>query len=309
MIDVIRDTWRKNGPELVSALTRGLPDFVMSASPEAVGGIPVFSYHDVARGAFESHLRFLRENDYESMTADDFLAALCGDVVSVRRAGAERRVVITFDDGLRSLHDTAFPLLREYDIRVVAFIAPAFHAPYAFECSGAPVALPTCTWQQIETLHASGLVDFQSHTLEHRLVSRWPCGVPLSGTSNQTCDRFRGAHLSLEDDLARSREVIQRRLGKSVRHLAFPQYNGTTDAIRIGRSCGYDAFYWGVRPWKPINRLGDDPSQVVRLSGEFLPRLPGRGRTALRTILRERYRQHGGRWWRRVSEGRPEQSS
>lgn len=296
MLATLRDTWRKNAPEMISAFTHGLPDFVMSASPGRLRGIPVFCYHEIAGAEFESHLQFLKENHYQTLTADEFMTLVRRERgANANSDSGDRRVVITFDDGLLSLYTTVFPLLREYDVRVVAFIAPAFHAmrPTRPTCSG---PLPVCSWQQIERLHASGLVDFQSHTLEHRIVTRWPRGSPLTGMGDDACDQFRGPALALADDFALSREELERHLGKRVRHLAFPQYDGTAEAIRVGRRCGYEAFYWGVKPWKPINKTGDDLSRVVRLSGEFLPRLPGRGRKALRTIVRERYRRHAGRW-------------
>jgi peptidoglycan/xylan/chitin deacetylase (PgdA/CDA1 family) len=292
VLRILRDTWRKNGPELIAAVTGGLPEFVMSGSPSELQGIPVFCYHQVDSTLFESHLRFLRDNGYRALTADEFLSALRPADSSELTSGSNARVVvITFDDGLLNLHETVFPLLREYGTPVVAFIAPAFHATWTSQrASHASDGVPTCSWEQIEAMHASGLVDFQSHTLEHRLVYDWPRGAPLSGMSDSSCDRLRGPALALADDFARARAVLERRLGKRVRHLAFPQYEGTRDAVRIGRACGYDAFYWGVRPWQPINARGDDLSRIVRLSGEFLPRLPGRGRIGLRRILRERYR-------------------
>jgi len=294
----LRDAWRKNVPELVAALTRGLPEFVMSRAPRELEGVPVFCYHAVAAGVFESHLRFLRDNGYQTLTADELLTTLRPAAVDdADRRPIGRRIVVTFDDGLVNLHDTVFPLLQQYSARVVAFIAPAFHASGRSRDGGdASNRLLTCSWEQIEAMHASGLVDFQSHTLEHRLVYDWPRGAPLSGTSSAACERLRGRVLSIEDDLARARELIERRLGKQVRHLAFPQYDGTPDAVRIGRACGYEAFYWGTRPRKALNKRGDELSCIVRLSGEFLPRLPGRGRRPLRTVLQERYLTNARRW-------------
>jgi peptidoglycan/xylan/chitin deacetylase (PgdA/CDA1 family) len=284
----------------MAAVTRGLPEFVMSSAPRELEGIPVFCYHGVSGAVFESHLRFLRDNGYNALTADEFLLALANGSQPASRSTA-RRVVITFDDGLLNLYDTVFPLLREYRTPVVAFLSPAFHAARTCnQASDASDDVSTCSWEEIEVMHGSGLVDFQSHTFEHRLVYDWPRGAPLSGMSDSTCDGLRGPALSIEDDLARARELLEDRLGKNVRHLAFPQYDGTPDAIRIGRACGYEAFYWGTRPWKALNTSGDDLSCIVRLSGEFLPRLPGERRASLRAILRERYVRNAPRWWRDI---------
>src|SRR5687767_14628182 len=127
MFPILRESWRKNGPELVAAVTRGLPEFVVSRAPGELSGIPVFCYHAISGTVFESHLRFLHANGYATLTADEFLCALRHDNERPRTGAKTRSVVISFDDGLVSLHDTIFPLLRRYDARVVAFISPAFH--------------------------------------------------------------------------------------------------------------------------------------------------------------------------------------
>jgi peptidoglycan/xylan/chitin deacetylase (PgdA/CDA1 family) len=298
VLHILRDTWRKNAPEFIAAATGGLPEFVMSGVPRELEGIPVFCYHWVSGTLFESHLRFLNDNGYRALTADEFLSALrLANGSQLTSRFNARQVVITFDDGLLNLHDTVFPLLREYRTHVVAFIAPAFHATRTSQrAADVRAGVRTCSWEQIETMHSSGLVDFQSHTFEHRLVYDWPRGAPLSGISDSACEQLRGPALALKDDLARARELLERHLDKRVRHLAFPLYDGTADAIRIGRACGYEAFYWGTRPWKALNTLRDDLSCIVRLSGEFLPRLPGRGRQPLGAILHQRYAKHAKRW-------------
>src|SRR5262245_59095461 len=114
MFPLLKDSWRKNGPELVAALTRGLPEFVVSPPPGELSGIPVFCYHEISGPVFESHLRFLQANEYATVTADEFLFALRHDAGPPRTRG-KKLIVISFDDGLISLHDTIFPLLRRYD--------------------------------------------------------------------------------------------------------------------------------------------------------------------------------------------------
>jgi len=294
MYSTLRDTWRKNVPELFAACTRGLPSFIFSDSPAPrLGGIPVFCYHDVEPAGFESHLRFLRDNGYVTLSAGELLDYLRG----ARAAGnghRGREIVLTFDDGLSSLFQTAYPLLRRFGQRGVAFIAPAFHD------SPAATRLPVCTWDQLREMNDSGIVDIQAHTFEHRLVRRWPAGSPLTGVSVEQCDQFRGPALSMAADFARAKTDIESRLGKSVRHMAFPQYDGSPEAIAAGRAAGYEAFYWGVRPGIPINGPDAEPDVIVRLSGEFLPRLPGIGRTSLHSILRRRYALHASRWLARL---------
>jgi hypothetical protein len=161
------------------------------------------------------------------------------------------------------------------------------------------------TWQELELAHASGLVSFQSHTLESRFVPTWPTPVPLSGCDPSLEAARRRAPLTFEEDLLASRRTLEQRLpGARVDQLAFPMYLGTQASVESARRLDFTACYWGLIPGRPLNRKGDSPFFVSRLSGEFLRRLPGRGRSSLRDLAGERIRRiRTARAWRRRFAG------
>ncbi|HEY8468170.1 MAG TPA: polysaccharide deacetylase family protein [Longimicrobiales bacterium] len=132
----------------------GYPPYVRSGAIRE-DDLIAFVYHDVQADALEPHLRYLRENGYETIT--------CDEAVERRRArGHDRTVLLTFDDGLASLYEQVYPILRAYRMRAVAYIAPAW--------IGRPGFL---TWEQCREMHRSGLFDFQSHSNAHdRVVTR-----------------------------------------------------------------------------------------------------------------------------------------
>jgi peptidoglycan/xylan/chitin deacetylase (PgdA/CDA1 family) len=289
----ISDFWRKNSPELVAWWNDALPAFVTARHPiEPLGGVPVFCFHLVDHDTFEADLRFLQRNNYRTLSAGEFLRYLDGTM-----AVGPRAVLLTFDDGPRNFYDVAFPLLQKYGAKAVAFIAPGLHADREpTETTERPM-----TWQEVEAIAASGLVDIQSHTYESRYVPRWPMPVPLAGCSAALENSRRREPVSLEQDLRDSRVAILRRLpGRSVEHLAFPMYVGTDEATHVAASLGFKACYWGAVKGRPLNRPGDSPRTVSRLSDEFVRRLPGEGRVGIGYLLRERVRRaRSARAWRR----------
>ena len=271
--------WEKNWPEVHAAVTGGLPEFVFARNPSDIASsIPVFCYHVVDVAGFETDLKFLQRNGYNTVDADALL-----DHMERRSLAPLRSVVITIDDGARNLYDVAFPLLMRYQMKAVAFVAPGLHEENGVR-TGSPLS-----WQQIREMHDSGVIDFQSHTYDHRYVPRWPETLDgLEGSELAQVRELRGPALAMAEDFRLAKEALELRLGKTVRHLAFPQFNGTEEAISIGRETGYEAFWWGVLPHRPDNRPGDPRSHIVRLDGRNLRRLPGDGREPLTRILKAR---------------------
>ena len=113
--------------------------------------IPVFSYHKIEKYEFESQLRYLLDNGYTTLDADEFLSHQLS-----KKPSPERAVVLTFDDGLDDLYTVAYPLLKSFGMKAIAFIIPAW--------IGQPGAI---TWEQANEMHQTGAMDFQSHTMHH----------------------------------------------------------------------------------------------------------------------------------------------
>jgi len=290
----LQNIWRKNAQEVVGLFDGSLPSFVVARRPaEGLAGVPVFCYHLIQAEQFGADLEFLKRNGYATLLPDEFLEYLVSS-----RSTPPRAVMLTFDDGPKNFYDVAFPLLREYSAKAMAFIAPGLHAE-SVESDNTD-ARPM-TWLEIREIHASGLVSFQSHTLASRYVPAWPKSVPLVGCAPAIENRRRQAALPLSQDLGMSRQSIESHLpGASVRHLSFPMYDGTEAGVEAAKAQGFKACYWGYLPGRPLNAAGASPFHVSRVGDEFVRRLPGEGRISVRGMYSERRRRiAAGREWRR----------
>lgn len=291
----IQDLWRKNAPELVGLFNGSLPKFVTASAPKTVGGgVPAFCYHIVNEANFRKDLTFLKENGYRTLSGPEFLAHLEG-----RSPADERSVLLTFDDGARNFYDVAFPLLREFSAKAIHFIAPGLHADQSID---ADLADTPMDWQQLQEIHQSGLVEFQSHTLESRYVPRWPEPAALAGCAPavEEARRLRKA-LDFAEDIDKSRTLLEQQFpGMVANHLSFPMYLGTADAVAIAKTKGFQACYWGYIPNRPLNPAGASALYISRISDEFVRRLPGKKRISFREIFAERLRRaRAGKEWRR----------
>jgi hypothetical protein len=155
---------------------RGVIDLVCGRMPGFVFGgavgscIPVFHFHDERRDNLDPKFRYLRENGYRTLRADELSAVARGQ----RQVGA-REVAICFDDAWSSVWTDAAPLLREYGLSAIVYpipgrVADADGVRPADSRVDQSTAHAFMTWPEIRSLHAEGLIDVQSHTWLHARV-------------------------------------------------------------------------------------------------------------------------------------------
>jgi peptidoglycan/xylan/chitin deacetylase (PgdA/CDA1 family) len=149
----------------------------------------------VTPAAFEAQMSYLARNGYQVVPLARVAAFLEG-----RESLPPKSVVITIDDGYRSMYDIAFPILRRHRFPSTVFLYSDF--------VGAPDAL---TWPQMREMVASGLVEIQPHSKTHaNLTVRLP---------DEPEARYRDrARREVEAPV----EVLRAQLGVSTHAFAFP---------------------------------------------------------------------------------------
>jgi hypothetical protein len=162
---------------------RRYPSFVYGAAMKPNELPPVLCLHSAEPALFESMLSFLSDNKYETLTCDDYYAMSRGE-----RPIPQRSVLLTFDDGHLSVWSIAYPLLKKYGMRAVAFLIPGrmpadcgqtprqtLEDAWAGSCSVAEIesaarGYPLCTWSECRSMNDAGVLDLQSHTHCHTAV-------------------------------------------------------------------------------------------------------------------------------------------
>jgi hypothetical protein len=151
----------KNRNEALGILLRRYPAFVLCKHPQEPVGVPAFVFHDVVAESLEPMLQFLVDNRYVALTADEYLTRRTGD-----SSCRQRKVLLTFDDGHKSLYTVAYPLLNHFGLKAVAYIVPGMTP----EDANAGGAGRLCTWQEIQEMHESDVLDIQSHSMYHHSI-------------------------------------------------------------------------------------------------------------------------------------------
>ncbi len=125
--------------------------------------VPILLYHrfgpvvadgmTVTTSTFESHLQYLKNHGYTVIPLRHLVDNYLGKGSSL----PSRSLVITVDDGHKSVYTEMFPLLRKYHTPVTLFLYPS-------AISNASYAM---TWNQLREMKETDLFDFQSHTFWH----------------------------------------------------------------------------------------------------------------------------------------------
>jgi len=214
------------------------------------GDVVILLYHRVGAGE--------REIDLPLVLFQRHLAYLAGRdrVVSLDEALAEGDgVVLTFDDGYRDFHDHVLPLLVRHQLPAVLYLSTGL-----VDGEGGRGDGEALSWSQLREVVATGLVTVGSHTHTH-------------------ADLSRAGERKAEEEMRRSKELIEDRLGVACRHFAYPGAVGSPAADRAARrlfaSAAWDAWRTNRRGRIEPFRLGRTP--VLHSDGMVFFRAKARG--------------------------------
>ena len=196
-------------------------DVLIPLSSYAPGGlwptgyqtVPVLTYHKLSRNGtpdamtvreadFEAQMRFLRENGYRVIPLDDLF-----EFLRFRRQIPARSVVITFDDGWRSVYDIAWPILKKYGYPATLFV-------YTDLIVG---SRETLSWEQVRELSRNGF-DIECHSKTHRYLGR-----------KERKESFRDYFEAVRKEIVESSKIIRKHTSREVNYLAYPY--GDTNAL------------------------------------------------------------------------------
>jgi peptidoglycan/xylan/chitin deacetylase (PgdA/CDA1 family) len=209
-------------------------------------GLTVLIYHrvgaqtaspvDLPRALFDEQLATLSGNG-RIVALDHAL-----DLLEKPR-GADRPVVLTFDDGTTDWVDEVLPVLVRHRAPATFYVATDFVERGVSFPSGAAIS-----WAGLAELVSSGLATIGSHTHTHALLDRADAATAA-------------------DELVRSIDLIGERLGISCEHFAYPKaLLGSAGAEPEVRRRFRSAAVAGSRPNRygatDVHRLSRTPIQV-----------------------------------------------
>jgi peptidoglycan/xylan/chitin deacetylase (PgdA/CDA1 family) len=217
----------------------------------------------VSPQTFEAHLQHRRHSGYKTVTLDELAAFVAG-------AGQlpDKSVVLSFDDGYLDNYVYAYPLLKQYGLKAVIFLVTGWvDAATAANANTKDITEELkktavshdegkkliaqgqfnrviMNWDMVKEADASGLVDFQSHTVSHK-----NCDLPVT--------------TELMSELKDSKEALEKNLSKPCRYLCWPKGRFSSGAVEAAKNTGYKALF---TTQAGVVKKGDDLLALKRIT-------------------------------------------
>jgi biofilm PGA synthesis lipoprotein PgaB len=172
-----------------------------------------------------AHFQWLREHGFTPVSVEQIVQARAGGP-----ALPANPVLLTFDDGFRSLYTHVLPLLEIFDYPALAAIVTGWIEtdPDVTQAGRKLTRADFLTWDEVRALAASGRIELASHSHDfHRGIP----GNPQGNEQPAAVTRAYASHGYEDDatyrervhaDLAASVRALARETGRSPRAIAWP---------------------------------------------------------------------------------------
>ena len=196
----------------------------------------------------DAQIKYLLDKGYTFVTFNEAV-----DMFKKNGKTPPKTLVLTFDDGYRTLYTAAFPILKKYHVEASAYI---ISQDIGHEGN--------VTWGMLKELSKSGLIEIGDHTVNHKDLKKL----------SEADQRFQ---------IGQNKEDLEKGLGITVNTIVYPygEYNTTTEKIvKDFDFNGGAAVYNGVRAntkdyynWRRVQMenkdVGDELLKTLYIAFEY----------------------------------------
>ncbi len=184
--------------------------------------VPILCYHKfgpnqnsplaIPTAIFDAQMKYLTDNGYRVITPDMLL-----NFLEYKRQIPKKSVLITIDDGYKSVISVAFPILKKYGFTATVFVYTKYVG----------ISKKAMSWDDLRILKANGFT-IGSHTVYHSDLTQKESGE----TTKVFFER-----INMEINL--SKTIIDKKLDQNTIYFAFPYGRYNTELLKKAKSAGY----------------------------------------------------------------------
>lgn len=246
---------------LLLSITKNITNIHAVSSRKNSISVPIVMYHQVKNTElgkdtispyeFESDLKYLSENNFNTITMSDLI-----DYVYNDKSLPVNPIILSFDDGYLTTYKYVFPLLVEYNMKIVLSIVGKSVDDFS-RVDDNNIRYAHITWNQINEMLKTGLVEIQNHSYNmHKIKNgRYGCGQKYN-------EPFVNYEKVLTDDVTTFQSHLETMTGITSTTFTYPygKYNDNTEQIlkelgfKATLSCTYG-----------VNLISKDPNKLYGL--------------------------------------------
>ena len=194
--------------------------------------VPIIMYHHVKNSQpgkdsitlseFENDLKYLENNNYNTITMGDLI-----DYVYNDKDLPENPIILSFDDGLLSTYANVYPLLQKYNMKIVLSILGLSSEKFS-KTVDENIEYSHATWEQLNEMQASGLVEIQNHSYDMHSTTNGRYGIGQK--KNESFDVY---ETYLTEDVTLFNETVKLTLNTIPNTFTYPygKYNDNSEII------------------------------------------------------------------------------
>jgi peptidoglycan/xylan/chitin deacetylase (PgdA/CDA1 family) len=224
------------------------------AVPDDGVRVSVLGYHDfsenlpetamrIRTSKFRKQLETIRQLGITVISLEDFIAWKKGD-----KQIPEKSLLLTFDDGWKSVYTDAFPILREFGYPFTLYL-------YKNYVDGGGKALTTPMIQEMVKAGAT----IGSHSVSH------PYPITVKSFRKKGDDAY-DAHLRKE--MGESKRFLESKFKVKANTYSYPGGYFTAEMLPIGKEFGYTHFFT-VQPGKVKRSTPDETLTRYMILGNY----------------------------------------
>jgi peptidoglycan/xylan/chitin deacetylase (PgdA/CDA1 family) len=184
--------------------------------------VPILCYHKFGSGdtssmnipahIFEQQMKYLKDNGYRVISPRQLV-----DFLEYRRQIPKKSVLITMDDGYKSVYEVAWPILKKYDFTATLFVYTDYVG----------ISKKAISWDELRILKANGFT-VGSHSVAHSDLTK--------KNQDETEEDFQNR---LKKEIFLSKQIIDARLGQDTLFFSFPYGRYNANLMKMVQSAGY----------------------------------------------------------------------
>ena len=203
--------------------------------------VPVLMYHHfevdkndsndmiVKKSEFEKQMKYLKNNGYTSISIKELK-----DFVEGKSMLPKNPILITADDGYLSNYDIMYPILKKLNMKATIFII----GNDIDNVGKTNSKLPKLTWDKIEEMYDSGIIDIECHTYNSHVK-----GNTISGNmgifSSPLVGETRGEYEKrINNDIEKNINAIKLNLGYEPIAFSYPYGDWSETSEKILKNNG-----------------------------------------------------------------------